>query len=160
MQAQQPGHVVVQRHRHHQQQHCDATPLQAREPCFGHRAAGDTFENVNHEVTAIEHRQRQQVQHTEADADDGEELEKARRPLLPAPENPTPLAAMRHRLATPEGKGLYALRKQTPEPVFGIIKSVLGFRQFSLRGLEKVKGEWSLVTMAWNIKRMSALAWA
>src|SRR5208337_4047758 len=39
---------------------------------------------------------------------------------------------------------LYALRKQTPEPVFGIIKSVLGFRQFSLRGLEKVRGEWSL----------------
>ena len=76
----------------------------------------------------------------------------------PAPENATPLAAMRHRLATPEGKRLYALRKQTPEPVFGIIKSVIGFRQFSLRGLEKVKGEWSLVTMAWNIKRMFALA--
>ena len=76
----------------------------------------------------------------------------------PAPENPTPLAAMRHSLATPEGKKLYALRKQTPEPVFGIIKSVLGFRQFSLRGLENVKGEWSLVTMAWNLKRMFALA--
>jgi transposase len=78
----------------------------------------------------------------------------------PAPENPTPLAAMCHRLATPEGKRLYALRKQTPEPVFGIIKSVIGFRQFLLRGLEKVRGEWSLVTMAWNIKRMFALAWA
>jgi transposase len=76
----------------------------------------------------------------------------------PAPENPTPLAAMRHRLATSAGKRLYALRKQTPEPVFGIIKSVMGFRQFSLRGLAKVKGEWSLVTMAWNIKRMFALA--
>jgi len=76
----------------------------------------------------------------------------------PAPDNPTPLAAMRHRLATPEGKQLYALRKQTPEPVFGIIKSVMGFRQFSLRGLDKVKGEWRLVTMAWNIKRMFALA--
>ena len=76
----------------------------------------------------------------------------------PAPENPTPLAAMGHRLATPEGKKLYALRKQLPEPVFGIIKSVMGFRQFLLRGLEKVKGEWNLVTMAWNIKRMFALA--
>jgi transposase len=75
-------------------------------------------------------------------------------------DNPTPLDAMCHRLATPEGKQLYALRKQTPEPVFGIIKSVLGFRQFSLRGLDKVKGEWSLVTMAWNIKRMFALACA
>ena len=77
-----------------------------------------------------------------------------------APENPTPLAAMRHRLATPEGKRLYGLRKQTPEPVFGIIKSVMGFRQFLLRGLAKVKGEWSLVTLAFNIKRMFALAYA
>ncbi len=72
----------------------------------------------------------------------------------PAPEDPTPLEGMLHRLATPEGRALYALRKQTPEPVFAIIKSVMGFRQFSLRGLEQVKGEWNLVTMAWNIKRM------
>jgi hypothetical protein len=75
----------------------------------------------------------------------------------PAPENPTPIAAMAHRLKTPEGRTLYALRKQTPEPVFGIIQAVLGFRQFSLRGLEKVRGEWSLVTMAWNMKRMFVL---
>jgi len=66
----------------------------------------------------------------------------------PAPENPTPVEAMRHRLQTKAGKKRYALRKQTPEPVFGIIKSVLGFRQFLLRGLDKVRGEWSLVTMA------------
>ncbi len=76
----------------------------------------------------------------------------------PAPHNPTPLRAMTHRLQTPEGKRLYALRKQTPEPVFGIIKSVMGFRQFLLRGLDNVQGEWSLVTMAWNIKRMFALS--
>ena len=76
----------------------------------------------------------------------------------PAPQNPTPLEAMNHRLQTPEGKKLYALRKQTPEPVFGIIKSVMGFRQFLLRGIENVQGEWSLVTMAWNMKRMYALA--
>jgi transposase len=76
----------------------------------------------------------------------------------PAPENPTPLEAMLHRLATSEGNKLYARRKHTPEPVFGIIKSVLGFRQFLLRGLDKVRGEWSLVTMAWNIKRIFALA--
>jgi len=75
----------------------------------------------------------------------------------PAPENPTPVEAMAHRLKTPEGKKLYALRKCMPEPVFGIIKSVLGFRQFLLRGLENVRGEWSLVTMAWNIKRMFVL---
>ena len=75
----------------------------------------------------------------------------------PAPEKATPLEAMTHRLATPEGRQLYALRKQTPEPVFGIIKSEMGFRQFSLRGLDGVKGEWNLVTLAWNIKRMFAL---
>jgi hypothetical protein len=59
----------------------------------------------------------------------------------PAPENPTPVEAMAHRLRTPEGWDIYALRKQTPEPVFGIIKAALGFRQFSLRGLDKVRGE-------------------
>ena len=75
----------------------------------------------------------------------------------PAPENPTPVEAMAHRLKTPEGRKVYALRKQTPEPVFGIIKSALGFRQFLLRGLDKARGEWSLVTMAWNIKRMFVL---
>ena len=79
-------------------------------------------------------------------------------PAAPAaPENPTPVEAMAHRLQTPEGKKLYALRKHTPEPVFGIIKSVLGFRQFLLRGLDKVKGEWNLVIMAWNLKRMFVL---
>jgi len=81
-------------------------------------------------------------------------------PTPPAPENPTPVETMAHRIQTPEGRALYALRKQTPEPVFGIIKSVLGFRQFLLRGLENVRGEWTLVTMAWNIKRMFALATA
>jgi len=75
----------------------------------------------------------------------------------PPPEDPTPVEAMAYRLATPEGKKLYRLRKQMPEPVFGIIKSVLGFRQFLLRGLDKVRGEWSLVTMAWNLKRMFTL---
>ena len=75
-----------------------------------------------------------------------------------APENPTLLEAMSHRLQKPEGKKLYALRKQIPEPVFGIIKSAMGFRQFLLRGLENVQGEWTLVTMAWNMKRMLALA--
>ena len=74
-----------------------------------------------------------------------------------APKDPTPVEAMAHRLKTLQGRALYALRKQTPEPVFGIIKSALGFRQFSLRGLEKVRGEWSLVTMAWNLKRMFVL---
>jgi transposase len=79
-------------------------------------------------------------------------------PLPPPPDNPTPVEAMAHRLKTPEGKKLYALRKQTPEPVFGIIKSALGFRQFLLRGLDQVRGEWNLVTMAYNMKRLFTLA--
>ena len=64
---------------------------------------------------------------------------------------------MAHRLKTTKGRDLYALRKQIPEPVFGIIKSVMGFRQFMLRGIDRVRGEWRLVTMAWNIKRMFVL---
>ena len=75
----------------------------------------------------------------------------------PPPEHPTPVEAMAYRLKTPDGRKLYALRKQVPEPVFGIIKSVLGFRQFLLRGLDRVQGEWSLVTMAWNMKRLFVL---
>ena len=69
----------------------------------------------------------------------------------------TPAQAMAHKLKTKAGRALYALRKQTVEPVFGIIKSVLGFRQFSLRSLKKVTGEWTLVCLAWNLKRMAAL---
>ena len=62
--------------------------------------------------------------------------------------------AMDHRLATVAGRAVYAQRKSTVEPVFGIIKSVLGFRQFHLRGLAAASGEWTLVTMAWNLKRL------
>jgi len=76
----------------------------------------------------------------------------------PAPDVPTPLEAMQHRLKTPEGKKLYALRKQTPGPVFGIIKPALGYRPFLLRGLDNVRRQWILVTLAWNIKRMVVLA--
>jgi hypothetical protein len=68
-----------------------------------------------------------------------------------------PKDRMAHRLKTRLGRMLYALRKQTVEPVFGIIKSVMGFRQFLLRGMEKVTGEWQLVCLAWNLKRMAVL---
>ena len=64
------------------------------------------------------------------------------------------LKEMRSKLQTDEGKALYALRKQTAEPVFGIIKHAMGFRQFLLRGKEKVSGEWQLVTLAYNFKRL------
>lgn len=73
------------------------------------------------------------------------------------PASASPLQRMAHRLKTPAGRRRYGLRKQTPEPVFGIIKSVMGYRQTLLRGLENVSGEWNLVTLSWNIKRMFAL---
>ena len=71
--------------------------------------------------------------------------------------NATAVEQMRHLLLTMAGRALYAKRKCTVEPVFGIIKAILGFRQFSLRGLENVKGEFNLVAMAWNLKRMFVL---
>lgn len=76
----------------------------------------------------------------------------------PPPEDPTPLEAMAWRLKTPDGKAFYGRRKATVETVFGIIKGAIGFRQFSLRGLRKVAGEWNLVQCAYNLKRMHALA--
>lgn len=68
-----------------------------------------------------------------------------------------PVEQMKHTLKTPAGRAAYALRKQTVEPVFGIIKSVMGFRQFLLRGLANVRHEWTLVCLAWNLKRMAVL---
>ena len=75
----------------------------------------------------------------------------------PLAEDATAMQAMAHRLTTKAGRAAYALRKQTVEPVFGIIKSVMGFRQFSLRGLRKVSGECNLVCLACNVKRMAVL---
>ena len=75
----------------------------------------------------------------------------------PLPANATPVERMKYVLETRAGKARYALRKQTVEPVFGIIKSVMGFRQFMLRGLENVGHEWTLVCLAWNLKRMAVL---
>lgn len=75
----------------------------------------------------------------------------------PLPEDADEVTRMKHRLKTPEGRRLYAKRKSTVEPVFGIIKSVMGFRQFLLRGVDAVRGEWNLVCMAWNLKRLHTL---
>lgn len=69
-----------------------------------------------------------------------------------------PVTKMNHRLKTIAGKAIYAKRKSTVEPVFGIIKAVMGFRQFLLRGLDQIAGEWNLVCMAYNIKRLHALS--
>jgi len=74
------------------------------------------------------------------------------------PKNEQPLtAAMRAKLKTKKGRAHYRRRKHIVEPVFGWVKRVLGFRAFSLRGLRKVAGEWSLVCLALNLRRMATM---
>ena len=77
----------------------------------------------------------------------------------PAPpsEDASPKVKMAYKLQTAIGKAIYRLRKCTVEPVIGMIKEVLGFRQFSLRGLAGAVGEWCLVCLAFNIKRLHVL---
>jgi len=88
---------------------------------------------------------------------------------LERPSDPPPPVAgarlgevMKHRLQTAVGKAKYKLRQQTVEPVFGIIKSIMGFRQFRLLGKAKVSLEWQLVCTAYNLKRLHLLGagWA
>lgn len=76
------------------------------------------------------------------------------------PDSDDPVVKMAWYLKTREGKARYAKRKCTVEPVFGIIKQAMGFRQFLLRGLDAVAGEWKLVAMAFNLKRMHSLVMA
>ena len=81
--------------------------------------------------------------------------------FAPSPDpNPhlDPVDLMTNRMQTREGQAFYAKRKSTIETVFGIIKERMGFRQFSLRGLNKVRGEWDLVCLAYNLKRLHAIA--
>ena len=75
----------------------------------------------------------------------------------PLPEGASMMEQMAYKLRTEIGKALYRLRKSTVEPVIGIIKEVLGFRQFSLRGLFAAGGEWTLVCLAYNLKRLHTL---
>jgi hypothetical protein len=86
-----------------------------------------------------------------------EALEERLAPVPEAPNHPDAVGAMKHRLKTKEGKTFYAKRKSTVEPVFGIIKEVMGFRRFLLRGLAAVTGEWRLVCLAFNLKRLFVL---
>jgi len=81
-------------------------------------------------------------------------------PDAPEPSTDDPVKKMAWRLRTKDGRARYAKRKSTVEPVFGIIKHIMGFRQFSLRGLAAVTGEWTLVTLAFNLKRMNVLRFA
>ena len=87
------------------------------------------------------------------------DLEKKPEPEAPAP-GATVAEVMKHRLRTREGQAKDKLRQPTVEPVLGIIKSVMGFRRFLLRGLEKVTTEWTWVCLAYNPKRMHRMQWA
>jgi len=78
----------------------------------------------------------------------------------PPAEDASPQVKMAYKLRTEIGQAIYRLRKCTVEPVIGIIKAVLGFRQFSLRGLDPADCEWCLVCLAFNLKRFHTLAWA
>jgi hypothetical protein len=62
--------------------------------------------------------------------------------------------AMKAKVRTPEGDAIYRTRKGQVEPAFGIIKETLGFRQFSLRGRTKVTGEWALVCLTYNLRKI------
>ena len=81
-------------------------------------------------------------------------LEQPQEPAFDA----SPKVKMAYKLQTDIGQAIYRLRKSTIEPTIGIIKEVLGFRQFSLRGLKAAAGEWCLVCLAFNLKRMHTLS--
>jgi hypothetical protein len=76
---------------------------------------------------------------------------------VPPLDDASPKVKMAYKLQTEIGKAIYRLRTCTVEPVFGIIKETLGFRQFSLRGLKAAAGEWGLVCLAFNLKRLHTL---
>lgn len=78
-------------------------------------------------------------------------------PLDPPDAAASPIVKMAHKLRSDIGQAIYRLRKSTVEPVIGIIKETLGFRQFSLRGLEAAAGEWNVVCLAYNLKRLHIL---
>ena len=78
----------------------------------------------------------------------------------PPPEDASALVKMAYKLKTALGKAIYGARKCTVEPLIGIIKEVLGVRQFSLRGTQAAAGEWCLVCLAFNLKRFHTLSWA
>jgi len=78
----------------------------------------------------------------------------------PPPEDASAQVKMAYKLRTALGKAIYGARKCTVEPVIGIIKEILGFRQFSLRGISAAAGEWGLVCLAFNLKRFHTLSWA
>jgi hypothetical protein len=113
---------------------------------YSHQAVA-TVEKENPQSTVYAAMSREEHHRTLAD------LAPTQEPPPCAPDA-SPADQMRHRMSTPKAKNLYRLRKQTVEPVFGIIKEAMSFRRFSLRGLPKVSLEWSLVCLSYNLRRL------
>jgi transposase len=132
----------------------DAIPEQVGKPKAGALDAGYFSE---HNIAEMEHREIEPYIATGREPH--HKSWKARFAKLPGPpsEDATPKEKMAYKLKTEIGQAIYKLRKSTVEPVIGIIKEILGFRQFSLRGLAAVIGEWCLVCLAFNLKRLHVL---
>ncbi len=99
------------------------------------------------------------VEETKVDAYLAVARDKHHQPVGPCPRGPLPQGAthtdrMRRKLQTKAGRAIYGARKAIVEPVFGQIKQARSFRQFLLRGLKKVQGEWALVCMAHNVLKL------
>jgi len=131
----------------------DAIPAEVGKP------AAVALDNGYFSLTNIEELERRGIDPYIATGRDGHHQswqERFQQPEPPA-EDASPIVKMAYKLKTDIGKVIYGLRKSTVEPVIGIIKETLGFRQFSLRGLVAVAGEWCLVCLAYNLKRMHVL---
>jgi hypothetical protein len=132
----------------------DAIPVEVGQPQAGALDAGYFSE---HNITEMERRGIEPYIATGREAH--HRSWKARLAELPAP--PAQAASLRvkmaYKLKTEIGQAIYGRRKSTVEPIIGIIKEVLGFRQFSLRGLTAAAGEWCLVCLAFNLKRLHVL---
>ncbi len=132
----------------------DAIPEQVGQPAAGALDAGYFSE---HNITEMEKRKIEPYIATGRDPHHQSWATRLAQLVAPPPEDASAKVKMAYKLKTEIGQAIYGLRKSTVEPVIGIIKEVLGFRQFSLRGLKAVAGEWCLVCLAFNLKRLHGL---
>jgi len=132
----------------------DAIPEQVGRPAAGALDAGYFSE---HNITEMEKRKIEPYIATGRDPHHQSWAARLAQLAAPPPEDASAKVKMAYKLKTEIGQAIYGLRKSTVEPVIGIIKEVLGFRQFSLRGLKAVAGEWCLVCLAFNLKRLHGL---
>jgi len=132
----------------------DAIPAELGRPTAAALDAG-FFSAAN--IVALETRGIEPYIATGRDAHDQSWQERFAAEPAPPPDDASPKVQMAYKLKTAIGKAIYGARKQTVEPVIGIIKEVLGFRQFSLRGQLGAAGEWCLICLAFNVKRLHRL---